>query len=111
MPKRQWFISLAHARAEIERWRREYNEERPKKSFSWLAPAVYAKQMAEKAFTMPGRLETKPLLKAGGRRQACSAKSSPQVRYFGLVLALRSTLLEFWPAFELRLRLGSVRDL
>ncbi|GAA0252131.1 hypothetical protein GCM10009126_16840 [Rhodanobacter caeni] len=30
-----WFPSLLHARAEIERWRREYNEERPKKALGW----------------------------------------------------------------------------
>lgn len=51
-----WFISLAHARTEIERWRREYNEERPKKSLGGLPPAVYAKQLADKALTMPGGL-------------------------------------------------------
>ena len=27
-----WFTSLAHARAVIEDWRREHNDERPKKS-------------------------------------------------------------------------------
>ena len=27
-----WFPSLLHARTEIERWRREYNEERSKKT-------------------------------------------------------------------------------
>ncbi|OLI73116.1 transposase, partial [Xanthomonas oryzae pv. oryzae] len=26
-----WFPTLLHARTEIERWRREYNEHRPKK--------------------------------------------------------------------------------
>jgi putative transposase len=31
-----WFTSLEHARVEIERWRREYNEERPKKSLGGL---------------------------------------------------------------------------
>lgn len=49
-----WFISLAHARTEIERWRREYNEERPKKSLGGQPPAVYAKQLADKARTMHG---------------------------------------------------------
>ena len=29
-----WFVSLAHAKVEIERWRREYNEERPKKAWA-----------------------------------------------------------------------------
>jgi transposase InsO family protein len=47
-----WFVSLAHAKTEIERWRCEYNEERPKKSLGGLTPALYAKQLAAKAFTM-----------------------------------------------------------
>jgi putative transposase len=51
-----WFTSLAHARTEIERWRREYNEERPKRSLGGLPPAVYAKQLADKAINMTGRL-------------------------------------------------------
>jgi transposase InsO family protein len=48
-----WFTSLAHARTVIETWRREYNEERPKKSLGGLTPAQYAKQLATKAITMP----------------------------------------------------------
>lgn len=40
-----WFPSLLQARAEIERWRREYNEERPKKVLGGLTPAAYAKQL------------------------------------------------------------------
>jgi len=40
-----WFPSLLHARTEIERWRREYNEERPKKALGRLTPAAYAKQL------------------------------------------------------------------
>jgi transposase InsO family protein len=51
-----WFTSLAHARVEIERWRREYNEERPKKSLGGLTPALYAKQLASKALTMTAAL-------------------------------------------------------
>lgn len=50
-----WFTSLAHARDVIETWRREYNEERPKKALGGLTPAAYAKQLAEKAATViPG---------------------------------------------------------
>ena len=49
-----WFMSVAHARAVIETWRREYNEERPKESLGGLTPAQYAKQLAIKAVTMPG---------------------------------------------------------
>ncbi len=40
-----WFPSLLHARTEIESWRREYNEERPKKALGGLTPADYAKQL------------------------------------------------------------------
>lgn len=40
-----WFPSLLHARTEIEIWRREYNEERPKKALGGLTPADYAKQL------------------------------------------------------------------
>jgi len=48
-----WFVSLAHARTVIETWRREYNEERPKKSLGGLTPAQYAQQMATRPITMP----------------------------------------------------------
>ena len=48
-----WFTSLEHARAVIETWRREYNEERPKKSLGGLTPAQHAKQLATKAVTIP----------------------------------------------------------
>ncbi len=48
-----WFTSLAHARTVIETWRREYNEERPKRSLGGLTPAQYAKQLAIKVITMP----------------------------------------------------------
>ncbi|MEF8509098.1 transposase, partial [Escherichia coli] len=47
-----WFTSLAHAKVVIEAWRREYNEERPKKSLGGLTPAAYARQLAGKAVTV-----------------------------------------------------------
>jgi putative transposase len=40
-----WFTSLAHAQVVIEAWRREYNEERPKKGLGGLTPAAYAQQL------------------------------------------------------------------
>jgi putative transposase len=43
-----WFTSVPHAQAIIETWRREYNEERPKKGLGGLTPAQYAKQLIEK---------------------------------------------------------------
>jgi len=48
-----WFMSLAHARAVIEGWRREYNEERPKESLGGLTPTQFAKQLVIKAVKMP----------------------------------------------------------
>ena len=40
-----WFTSLAHAQVVIETWRREYNDERPKKGLGGLTPAAYARQL------------------------------------------------------------------
>ena len=40
-----WFTSLAHAQVVIESWRREYNDERPKKGLGGLTPAAYALQL------------------------------------------------------------------
>ena len=42
-----WFISLLHARTIIETWRREYNEERPKKALGGMTPSDYAKELAQ----------------------------------------------------------------
>ncbi|MBB6188011.1 transposase InsO family protein [Rhodanobacter sp. MP7CTX1] len=47
-----WFTSMAHAKVVIEAWRREYNEERPKKSLGGLTPAAYALRLAARAATM-----------------------------------------------------------
>ena len=47
-----WFLNLAHAQVLIEAWRREYNEERPKKALGGLTPAAYARQLAEKSATV-----------------------------------------------------------
>ena len=43
------FLNLEHARRLIERWRREYNDERPKKSLGGLTPSQYARQLTMKA--------------------------------------------------------------
>ena len=50
-----WFINLQHAKSVIETWRREYNEERPKKSLGGMTPLMYAKQLKERqAILNPG---------------------------------------------------------
>ena len=51
-----WFHSLDHARVIIERWRHEYNEERPKKLFGGLTPVQYAKQLTQKTDTVTAGL-------------------------------------------------------
>ena len=63
-----WFASLAHARAVIETWRREYNDERLKKSLGGLTPAQYAKTADHRSRYNAGRLQIPVLLKSGGRR-------------------------------------------
>jgi transposase InsO family protein len=47
-----WFTSLSQAKVIIEGWRREYNEERPKKGLGGLTPAAYAKLLAANAVTL-----------------------------------------------------------
>lgn len=50
-----WFLNLLHAKVLIETWRKEYNEERPKKALGGLTPAAYAQQLAMKTVTVnPG---------------------------------------------------------
>ena len=36
------FRSLAHARAALEGWRADYNNDRPHSRLGWLSPAIYA---------------------------------------------------------------------
>ncbi len=40
-----WFTSQLQARTLIEQWRREYNEERPKKALGGLTPSAYAERL------------------------------------------------------------------
>ncbi len=47
-----WFPTLLHARTSIESWRRDYNEERPKRALGGLTPAQYAAQLAGKRDTI-----------------------------------------------------------
>jgi transposase InsO family protein len=46
------FITLHHAQTLIEAWRREYNEQRPKKALGGLTPIAYARQLAQKPVTL-----------------------------------------------------------
>ena len=49
-----WFTHLPHARAVIETWRREYNEERPKEALGGMTPAAYAQRLAKTDTINPG---------------------------------------------------------
>ncbi len=50
-----WFTSPPHARVGVGAWRREYNEERPKKGLGGLTPSAYAKQLIAKTVKLiPG---------------------------------------------------------
>jgi putative transposase len=50
-----WFVSLAQAKAITERWRQEYNEERPKRALAGLTPVAYAAQLSQKSCNLdPG---------------------------------------------------------
>lgn len=53
-----WFTSLAHARAVIEEWRRDYNEARPKKDLGGLPPARFAARLAGLANQETGKSVT-----------------------------------------------------
>ena len=63
-----WFTSLRHAKAIIDTWRREYNEERPKKSLGGLTPTAYAKTLAQKSVKSPRTLRSYCYRKWRGRR-------------------------------------------
>jgi putative transposase len=47
-----WFVHIAHARAVIGAWKREYNAERPKRTLGGLTPEQYAGQLAQKSDTV-----------------------------------------------------------
>ena len=55
-----WFTSLAHARSVIEAWRREYNEERPKKVLGGLTSVEYARRPAARSHTARVSLDAMP---------------------------------------------------
>ena len=80
-----WFANLLHARAVIEPWRREYNEERPKKVLGGLTPAAYAKRMAEIGYPKSQTLNG-PATESGGTsltHLAIACKVSASIRNQG----------------------------
>jgi putative transposase len=51
-----WFTSVAHAEVVIETWRREYNEERPKKGLGGLTPTDYGRRLIREMGTVTAGL-------------------------------------------------------
>jgi len=47
-----WFLNLRHAKVLIEAWRKEYNEERPKKALGGLTPSAYAALLVQQSAKM-----------------------------------------------------------
>jgi hypothetical protein len=55
-----WFHTLADAREKIERWRKEYNEERPHSSLNYRTPKAFARAFSELTNRMGVRTPTPP---------------------------------------------------
>jgi putative transposase len=53
-----WFLTMAHARQVIERWRIEYNTERPHRSLGNLTPEEYARTCLPSELLPPFGRET-----------------------------------------------------
>ena len=50
-----WFVNLTQARAVIEAWRREYNEQRPHSSTGRMPPTVFAKRAEASVYVSVGQ--------------------------------------------------------
>ena len=59
-----WFLSIADARAKIEAWRQDYNENRHHASLGWMTSVEYATAAATKEanelWKLTLRLDEKP---------------------------------------------------
>ncbi len=61
------FRSLPHARAVLEAWRRDYNEERPHSKLGWMTPRAYASAILEthgRSAAQPDSFALRPLATA-----------------------------------------------
>ena len=74
------FRSLPHARAVLEAWRRDYNEERPHSKLGWMTPRAYASALSGEA--RPGRCASLGLrAPASCHPSSRRLKSTPDSRY------------------------------
>ena len=83
-----WFTSLAHAQLVIEAWRREYNDERPKKRLGGLTPAGYAQKLTMERINSHCRSLNRSATKTGGRRAREQIRHRPPNRRSVLCVVL-----------------------
>ena len=63
-----WFVSVEHARAVINTWRRDYNEVRPHSSLGDRTPAEFAATLREKGALSPPAVPTDTLTHDGSTK-------------------------------------------
>ena len=76
-----WFTTLADAREKIERWRVEYNAERPHSSLAYRTPEEYAEECSK----LTNRMEVTAI--PPGRRPSALAESQNGTRHQGFAVA------------------------
>ncbi len=76
-----WFTTLADAKEKIERWRLEYNAERPHSSLAYRTPKEYAEECSK----LTNRMEVTAI--PPGRRPSTLAESQNGTRDQGFAVA------------------------
>jgi putative transposase len=81
-----WFVNLADARARIERWRQEYNADRPHSSLDYRTPEEFAKACSELTSGMAAIPPDRPSA-SGNRTAVLAGKGALPPRPAGRALA------------------------
>jgi putative transposase len=81
-----WFVNLAHARRQIETWRKEYNAERRHSSLDYRTPEEFARDCSELTSRM-GALPPAPPVGISGSHSGARAQGSASPRPDGRALA------------------------
>jgi putative transposase len=71
-----WFLNLADAKQKIERWRNEYNAERPHSSLAYRTPNQFAAEFSDLTSGMDA-IPPKPPVGLGDRTPVLASKGSP----------------------------------
>lgn len=71
-----WFLNIVDAKQKIERWRVEYNEERPHSSLAYRTPNEYAEVCSELTSRMDAIPPIRPSLVVS-RTAVLAGKGSP----------------------------------